>query len=114
MAKTRRISSKAVHLSVLCRQRRLPSRQSQPWRAALAHKKLYKDIKEKMGTSDAMRPIAQPGETIKKGIVSSKIWNMLQSLFDGNIAVVPSKRLLASASGSMSEPKAKKLAAELK
>ena len=61
-----------------------------------------------------MRPIAQPGETIKKGIVSSKIWKMLQSLFDGDIAVVPLKCLLASASGSMSEPKAKKLAAELK
>jgi len=71
-------------------------------------------FKEKMGKSGAMRPIAQPGETPKKGMVSSKTWNMLQSLFGGDIAVVPPKRLLASASGGMSAAKAKKLAAELK
>jgi len=77
-------------------------------------KQLHKKIKEKKGTSGAKRPIAQKGEKVKKGMVSSVMWNLLRSMFGGDIAVVPPKEILGSAGGGMSEAEAKAAVAEQK
>jgi hypothetical protein len=77
-------------------------------------KMVHKKIIEKKGTSGAKRPIAQKGEKVKKGMVSSVIWNMLRSLFGGDIAVVPPKEILGSAGGGMSEAEFNAAVAEQK
>ena len=77
-------------------------------------KRTHTKTNEKMGTSGAKHPIAREGETVRKWMVSHAMWNMLRSLFGDDMALAPSKKLVASASGEVSGAQSKAAVAESK
>ena len=77
-------------------------------------KTVYKKMKEHMNKSGGKRLVALEGEKVKKGMVSLAMWKILQSLYGGDVAIVPPKRLLAHAGGGMSEAQLQEALAEQK